>query len=1013
MHTLVFADIVDSTAKVQQLGDAAAAALWAEHDRHARQALSRLGGREIDRSDGFLMLFDSLPAGVAFALAYHALLGTLGLTARVGVHEGPVTLRSNSPDEIARGARPLEVDGLAKPMAARVMSLAASGRTLLSAAAARALQHTVPAGYELRSHGHYRLKGIDEPAELFELGADGAAFTPPADGDKAYRVVHEDGLWRPRAQVPNNLGPERDGFVGRATELRELASRVGGTQRLLTVLGVGGTGKTRLVRRYGRAWLGDWPDGVFFCDLTEARSVQGVCFAVAAALGVPLGRDDAVAQLGHAIAARGRCLLILDNFEQVVEHAPATLGRWLDRSERAAFVVTSRERLRLAGEAVLALEPMATATDAVELFVTRAREQVAEQAFDAAARADVVRIVEVLDGLPLAIELAAARMRVLSTAQIRQRLSDRFKLLAQARGAAARQATLKAAIDWSWELLTAWEQAALAQCSVFDGGFTMEAAESVLDLSAWPAAPPVLDVVQSLVDKSLLRAWLPKSRPRLAIDEPYFGMYISIHEYAASRLAAGGAQVLDEAQWRHGRCYAQLGQDSFIRALWSADGPRHQQQLTLEADNLATACRRGVLRGDAAVAVACWRALWEVLILRGPVMLGVELGFQVVGMAGLDAGQRIDAEVCLSDAFLRAGRLPEGHERLLRLEREVPAPDSRRAAMVQAQLASLEREQGHMDAALLHGNRALALYQQAGWAHGEGATLHNLGNLHDMLGQPERSRDNHEAAIRVYGQLGHRHGIGHVHSSLGILNRHQGRLKDAHAMYQAALAVYREVGDRRCEGVALGNLGNVLLDEGELDSAAGHFEAALTIHREVGSRVLQAYVMANLALVFQQQGRVAEARTLLDDALVIDREVGNRLHESFTLMSAGMLEAESGSAALAESLIRAALKLQREYRNPLYEGVSLSALGGLYTRQGRLAEAQAAFDEGEALLRQVDNPIELAGLLCGRARLARALGDAAAAEGCIAQAEAIATRTGVKPGSSLAEELAVLRRGVN
>ena len=173
----------------------------------------------------------------------------------------------------------------------------------------------------------------------------------------------------PLREIRHNLPGERDAFVGRAAELRALAQRLDAGARLLTVLGPGGTGKTRFVRRYGLTWLGDWPGGVYFCDLSDARSLDGIHSAVAIALGVPLGRDDAGLQLGHAIAGRGRCLVILDNFEQVVEHAPATLGRWLDRAAEASFVVTSRERLHLPGEEVLPLEPLPLESEAIELFV--------------------------------------------------------------------------------------------------------------------------------------------------------------------------------------------------------------------------------------------------------------------------------------------------------------------------------------------------------------------------------------------------------------------------------------------------------------------------------------------------------------------------------------------------------------------------------------------------------------------------------------------------------------------
>ena len=264
------------------------------------------------------------------------------------------------------------------------------------------------------------------------------SFTPPHDTDKAYRVVRLDDRWSPLRAIRNNLPGERDAFVGRAAELHVLAQRLDAGVRLLTVLGPAGTGKTRLVRRYGLTWLGDWPGGVYFCDLSDAHSVDGIHSAVAIALGIPLGRAEPAVQLGHAIAGRGRCLVILDNFEQVVEHAPATLGRWLDRAAEASFVVTRARDCTCRARRCMTLEPLPLEDDAVELFVLRARAQQAElRARHDRSGAAVAEVVRLLDGLPLAIELAAARTRVLSPAQLRRRLRDRFKLLAGARGMAA------------------------------------------------------------------------------------------------------------------------------------------------------------------------------------------------------------------------------------------------------------------------------------------------------------------------------------------------------------------------------------------------------------------------------------------------------------------------------------------------------------------------------------------------------------------------------------------------
>src|SRR5450432_2684758 len=266
-RALLFTDLVESTRFVAALGDARAAAFWSSHDRGARDLLAAHGGREIDRSDGFFFVFDDVSQAAAFALAYLDMLEPLGVQARLGMHVGDVVERANRPDDVARGARPIEVDGLAKPLAARLMALARGGQALLSLAAAERLSAHQPLDAALRlgeprRHGHYRLKGIDAPVEIFELGRRGqASFAPPADADKAYRVVWSGELWRPVRDIHHNLPAERDAFIGRTAELSALARCLDDGARLVTLVGTGGTGKTRFVRRYAWNWLGDWPDG--------------------------------------------------------------------------------------------------------------------------------------------------------------------------------------------------------------------------------------------------------------------------------------------------------------------------------------------------------------------------------------------------------------------------------------------------------------------------------------------------------------------------------------------------------------------------------------------------------------------------------------------------------------------------------------------------------------------------------------------------------------------------------
>ena len=988
-RALLFTDVVDSTALVQRLGDAASSALWVEHDRRARALLATHAGQEIDRSDGFFLLFGDIERAARYAVAYHDAVRELGLAARVGLHVGPVILRRNAAADVARGAKPVEAEGLAKPLAARIMSLARGGQTLMSEPARDALAASLPnealAGAQIDRHGHYRLKGVDEPILVFELGGPGDAFTPPADTDKAYRVVRAEGLWAPVREVRHNLAPERDAFVGRTGELRTLKQGLDGGCRLLTLVGVGGTGKTRTVCRYGRAWLGDWPGGVYFCDLSEARSREGIHFAVALALSVPLGKGDPSLQLGNAIAGRGRCLVILDNFEQVIAHAPVTLGHWMDRAADAAFLVTSRERLHLPGEAVLEIEPLSLADEAIELFAVRAQAQQAGFAVGDANRAAVARVVELLDGLPLAIELAAARIRIMSPQQILQRLQDRFRLLAGARGPAARQPTLKAAIDWSWDLLQPWEQAALAQCSVFEGGFTLDAAEAVLDVKRWPEASPVMDVVQALADKSLLR----RAAGRLDIDEPHFAMYLSIHEYAADKLHAGGGTL--GAHSAHGAYFARFGSDEAIEALYHQGGVGRTRALALEIDNLVAACRRAAQRGDAQTAVPAYRAAGEVLGLQGPFATGLALGAQVTAMQDLSASLRADACATLGRLMSVAGRLQDADGCFGQAIAQARiAGDAMRELSGMWRQADGWRMQGRMDEARAQFEAALPRIREPAHLRLRGSTLGSLGGLHYQQGRMEDARTWYEQAFELHRQIGNRRGEASALTNLGVLHFEQSRFEEAATHYAQSAVIQQEVGNRVSAALSLENLGVLHERQGRYIEAQQQFETALAIYREAGARRHEGGALDSLGLIRHRQHDLVGARPHMMAAMEIYRETGNLRSEGIGLCHLGNLDGDEGRLEDGVQRLEQSVDIFRRIGDRYSMAVATRDLANLLSASQRLDEASGRLDEAEAMLRELRDEYELGITYCHRGRLLIAQGHPDRARTLLASAQATA-----------------------
>jgi predicted ATPase len=647
---------------------------------------------------------------------------------------------------------------------------------------------------------------------------------------------------------PHRLPSERDTFVGRGADLAALHERLL-EGRLVSLLGIGGTGKTRLALHYARSRLREWPGGVWFCDLSEARSQEGVLHAVGAALDLPLQADPA-SQIGHALAERGRCLLILDNFEQVVAVAPATVGRWLDRAAGVRFLVTSRERLGLPGEQVLALDPLDDPA-AVALFLERAR---AVHPSVTAEPATLEALVRRLDGLPLAIELAASRCRLMTPSQLLARLNERFKLLSAPVGRSRRHGTLRAMLDWSWDLLRPEERAALAQLSVFAGGFTLEAAEAVLEAGeAW--AP---DLVQALVDRSLLRL----------ASHDRFDLLAAVQEYASEKLDAQGDRA--EVEHRHGLFFARFGADGEIEALEGPDGLERRRALARERDNLQGACRRAGAAGRGDVAVATLEALWALLMNIGPAEPVVKLAAEL--RAGPPLHDRARAAVSLMAGH--AERLGGGsaavaeaaYQVALALAQRASAPDLRFEARVLHELGRLWTTQGRFDAARGALERGLVLARDAGELSQASALIGSIGNVYSSEWRLDEARERFEQVLRELPPDGNQRVRAVVLGNLGVVHRRQGRLDEARRCFEAALALQRRLGLPLSEVSNLINLGRLHFQLGRLGEALTCLDSALHTQRTLGIGNAEEACLVGLAVVHRELGELERARGYLDEA---------------------------------------------------------------------------------------------------------------------------------------------------
>lgn len=939
---LLQTDIVDSTGLTQHLSDQSTSALWSSHDRVFRDLLAAGGGLEIDKSDGFLVLFDAVDAATEFTVAYHLAIRRLfiPLRARAGIHAAAFEERRSSKADIARGAKPIEIDGAAKPLTARLASLAGAGQTLLSASAAALVRNP---RYRIQRHGHWRFQGFTESTEVYEIGDEDGPFVPPADSSKAYQVTLVGDLWVPTRQIRHSLPAERDQFVGQGRIMQTVVSRLATGIRLVTLVGIGGVGKTRLAQRFGWAWLGEFPGGVWFCNLSQARTLDGLLHAVSLTLDVPVVGADPAARLGNAIAGRGKCLLILDNFEQLVELSESTVGQWLERAPQASFLATSRQALGIVGEATIRVPPLSKG-DATDLFSRRAESANSEFNADA-EKEQIEQLVELLDFLPLAIELAAARATSLSARALLSRMTQRFKVLTSAGTRVSRQATLRATIDWSWNLLSDVEKSVLGQLSVFEGGFTHEALEAVVLTEENAEPQPLVDLVDALVRKSLVRTELPDR----------FTLFRTVQEYAAEQLGKSIAGQGDEFVSRELLCRRHA-------AYFSSLDLSRLDVISRELDNIVAACRWATAAGDASVATSTLEAAWSALKRRGPVATGFDLSSAVRSMPSLAPLQAATVEIIIGRAEQIRGQSNNARQHFLRaLDAAVVGNYRLTQGSVLSALAELDMFEGHMESAASHYDAALSIARDVGDVLLECEIVTGIGTYRECLGQLAGAVSSHESALQLARSIGAVRWEGGCLGNLGQLFALQGLNDKARASYERALLIATQLSDRQWAGNALCNIGWLEYCEGHTDEARRNYLEALALARDIGHVRLECVLMCNIGLVHDSGDEWPAARAAFEGAI----------------------------------------DLAHKLKDPRLAGQFLNYLGRSLSRQGQHVQAREHFAESERLLLSVSDQLNLALLKCNQCKAEILACDLAAAETHFVEASRLTAALDCAPESEL------------
>jgi predicted ATPase/class 3 adenylate cyclase len=759
--TFLFTDVEGSTKLLHELGADAYADALAEHRRKIRDASTAEGGVEVDtQGDAFFFAFPSAPRAVAAAEGMTRALTSGPIRVRAGLHTGTPLLTDEGyvGDDVHR--------------AARIAAAGYGGQVLVSAATATLVD------VELTDLGEHRFKDLGAPERVYQLG--NGTFP-------ALRSLY-------RTNLPIPATP----FLGRERELAEVAELLQDGARLLTLTGPGGTGKTRLAIQAAAEAAESFPDGIWWISMSPLRDSRLVTSAVAQSLSVD---EEPGRELMESVAARlvgKRSLLVLDNAEHLMPDVVLPIGELRDVSG-PSLVVTSRERLQLQGEHVYSVPSLAD-REGIELFLTRAQAVGSDVADDDR----VAELCSRLDNLPLALELAAARTVVFSPEQLVERLSQRLDLLKAGRDVDPRQQTLRATIEWSYDLLETEEQRLFRALSVFAGSCNYEAAEAVCD-----AGP---DTLQSLLDKSLLRR-------REELGQTRYWMLETIRELAAENLGAAGEDV--DLRRRHAEHYLSVALSAGLAP--DVEGAMRHDLVIPERDNMRAALTWAHDSGE-----------WE---------LGLEL-------------------LVALENYWATNAAHEGLEWAQLLLSSAPPASSRlrfRAMRVQG---GMENIFGHPDLSEQVWEQALAMARELGDELGIAILLHRLASAAVLRGDMERVQVLAEESLAAFRRIGFAKGEAQALTSLAEVRQAVGDIEGALELLEESRRLATATGFRWWQAGAAARVAALLLDLGSLDDARLNAAQALTLSSSMHDRNGIAYELGLLAEVSTRSGDTHRAGAL-------------------------------------------------------------------------------------------------------------------------------------------------------
>ena len=918
--TFLFTDIEGST-RLMQEHPHDMPALLARHHEILHQSIQAENGYVFQIvGDAFCAAFhsasDALNAALhAQRLLYYEQWSPAPIKVRMGIHTGAAKLDSTSDQIIYSGYTTLA-------LTQRVMSAGHGGQVLISSATRELVWENLPAGIELLDLGERRLKDLMHPKHLYQLSARDLPSTfPPLKTLDAFL---------------NNLPAQLTSFIGREHEIAEVKRELR-AHRLVTLTGPGGTGKTRLSLQVAADLLDQFHHGVWFIELAALTDPELIPQTILSAIGISEQSGKPPLELLREYLHGKKSLIVLDNCEHLIEASARVADVLLNAAPNLRVLASSREALAVKGEASYPVPSLSlpdikhlpvieqlSQYEAVRLFIDRALLVSPHFVVDKDNAPFIAQICYRLDGIPLAIELAAARVKVLSIEQISKRLDDRFRLLTGGeRTALPRQQTLRALIDWSYDLLSENERLLLHRLSVFAGGWTLEAAEEVC-AGEGIESYDVLDLLTQLINKSLVDVLGKSSRA-----EPRYRMLETIRQYAREKLLDGpDSAVLRD---RHLTYFVKLVEQAEPE-LYRSNQHSWLNRLQNEIDNLRTALEWSLatdVESGLQIASLPWRFWQGYGYLQE---LGTWLR-QLLERHDTVNALHAHALAVYSFYIFRQGRLPEaiGLARQS-LEMARALSDKHVEAFGQSLLGIFTVTQGNVGEGEPHLMQSLSLYRALGDKIGQADTTEWLSI---QSGDSEHAIAFTKESLRLYRELGDLTGIASSLTSLARLTFWSGDVSSPVAWLEEACSIARQLGDESNEAYALTTYGCLVHWQGNYEQAITYFEDAIRLCEKSGDYYRNLWAHVFMAHTVLRQGNLQSARKLLNDSIRDTQEAGLMIALVFALEGVASLHVQLGEMEHATRLLAwtdAMREKMGDHRPPIEQGAVDRDLGVIHSK---------------------------------------------------------------------------------